>query len=237
VKGISLSQAAVIAGVAYLIGPVTYAEFKLYPALVVSGNAAQTVHNIQSSGSEFGVAVLCYLIEYILDIVIAWALYVLLSPVNNALSLLTAVFRWMYTAMGLAGVLQLAIAFRLIHSTHYVASFGATQLQAQVELFIDSFRYGWQFSLIVFGIHLVLLGYLLYRSSYVLYRSNFIPQILGALIALDGVGWVLNGLKPYVFPSANIEWFFFVSFVELLLPLWLVITGWRINVRSDVATH
>jgi hypothetical protein len=47
----------------------------------------------------------------------------------------------------------------------------------------------------------------------------------------------LNGLKPYLFPSANIEWFFFVSFVELLLPLWLVITGWRINMRSDVATH
>lgn len=157
VEGITLRQAAVIAGIAYLLFPTTYAEFKLYPALVVSGNVAQTIHNIQGNGTEFGVLILCYLINYILDIVIAWALYVLLVPVNQALSLLTALFRLMYTAMGLVGVLQLAMVFRLIHG-HFATMFEPAQVQAQVELLIESFRYGWAFSLAVFGIHLLLLG-------------------------------------------------------------------------------
>ena len=37
-------------------------------------------------------------------------------------------------------------------------------------------------SLIIFGIHLVLLGCLIYRSGY-------IPKILGILLVIDGLGW------------------------------------------------
>jgi hypothetical protein len=232
VEGITLRQAAVIAGIAYFLFPTTYAEFKLYPALVVSGNVAQTIHNIQGNGNEFGVAILCYLINYILDVVIAWALYILLVPVNQALSLLTALFRLIYTGMGLVGVLQLAMVFRLVNG-HYGALFGPSQLRAQVELLLESFRYGWAFSLIVFGIHLLLLGYLIYRAAYVLYGSSLIPKILGVLLALDGVGWMVSGLRPYLYPNANLGWFFVVSFAELLLPLWLLTMGWRIKLRPE----
>jgi hypothetical protein len=71
-------------------------------------------------------------------------------------------------------------------------------------------------ALTVFGIHLALLGYLIYRSGYM-------PKILGILIALDGVGWIVNDLKPYLYPNANLGWFFVLSFAELLLPLWLLV--------------
>ena len=221
VEGISLRQAAIIAGVAYLLNPITYAEFNLYPKIVIPGNIALTVHNIDVHGSSFAVAIFCYLINYIEDIVIAWALYILLAPVNRALSLLTAWFRLIYTALGLFGVLELALAFRLVHSGNYGTTFGVSQLQAQVQLLLDSFRYGWGFSLIVFGVHLILLGYLIVRSGY-------IPGILGILLALDGLGWIISGARPYLYPNASLGWLFIVSFAELLLPLWLVIMGWRI---------
>lgn len=230
-EGISLRQAAIIAGIAYFIAPVVYAEFKLYPALVTR-NPAQTIHNIQGSGSEFGVAILCYFIEYMLDIVIAWALYVLLCPVNKALSLLTAVVRWVYAAMALFGVLQVAVAFRIITGP-YASTFPPSQLQAQVQLLLDSFRYGLSFSLVVFGIHLLLLGYLVYRASDVLYRSNLIPKIIGVLVAIVGVAWVVNGLHPYLFPAVNVGWVLPVGFFELLLPLWLLIMGWRVTVPAE----
>ena len=224
--GITLRQAALIAGIAYIPGPVIYAEFKLFPAVVIPGDIAQTVFNISHHGGLFAAAIVCYLIGLLEDIVIAWALYVLLAPVNKALSLLTSWFRLMYAAMGLFGVLQLAIAYRLVHSPHYGAAFGASQLQAQVEMLIDSFRYGWNFSLVVFAIHLILLGYLIYRSGY-------IPWILGVLLAMDGVGWIVSGLRPYLYPAANLDWLFLFSFVELLLPLWLLTMGWRLRSENQ----
>ncbi|HXY50250.1 MAG TPA: DUF4386 family protein [Terriglobales bacterium] len=43
-------------------------------------------------------------------------------------------------------------------------------------------------SLVIFGIHLVLLGCLIFRSTY-------IPKILGILLAIDGLGWVITRLR------------------------------------------
>ncbi len=114
-EGLTLRQAALIAGFAYLLGPVTYAEFSIYPKLVIAGNIEQTVLNLAAHRELFAVAILCYLIEFIEDIVIAWALYVLLVPVNRALSLVTAWFRLMYTAIAFFGLLKLVTVFSPRH--------------------------------------------------------------------------------------------------------------------------
>jgi len=102
--GLTLRQAALIAGFSYLLGPVTYAEFSIYPKLVIPNNITQTVQNIAAHQGLFAAAILCYLVEFIEDIVIAWALYVLLVPVNRAMSLLAAWFRLMYTAIAFFGM-------------------------------------------------------------------------------------------------------------------------------------
>jgi Domain of unknown function (DUF4386) len=90
-----LRQAALIAGFGYLLGSVTYAEFSIHSKLVNLGNIEQTVRNIGAHSGLFAVAILCYLIEFIEDVVIAWALYILLAPVNRAVFLLAAWFRLM----------------------------------------------------------------------------------------------------------------------------------------------
>jgi hypothetical protein len=46
--GVTLRQAALVAGFAYLLNPVSYAEFSVYPKLVAANNAAQTVQNISA---------------------------------------------------------------------------------------------------------------------------------------------------------------------------------------------
>ena len=221
-EGMTLRQAALVAGICYLLMPVAYAEFAIYPKLVIPGNIEQTSQNIVAHGGLFSAAILCYLITFILDVVIAWALYVLLAPVNRSLSLLTAWFRLMYTAIGLFSLLNLVTVFRLLHTPDYLTEFGPGPLQAQLDLLLHSFRYDWSFSLLIFGIHLVLLGYLIYRSGY-------IPWIIGILLILDGLVWVINPLKPYLYPNARLGFLVPFSFVELLLPLWLVIRGWKIQ--------
>jgi hypothetical protein len=221
-EGLTLRQAALIAGFSYLLMPVTLAEFYINPKLLISGNIEQTAQNIVTHGRLFGVAILCYLITLILDVVIAWALYILFVPVNRAVSLLTAWFRLMYTAIALFALLNLTTVYRLLATPDYLASFGSGPLHAQIMLLLNSYRYDWSISLIIFGIHLGLLGYLIYRSGY-------IPKLIGMLLLLDGLGWIITPLKPYLYPGANLGFFFPISFVELLLPLWLVIKGWKIQ--------
>jgi hypothetical protein len=161
-EGLTLRQAALIAGFAYLLMPVAFAEFSLWPKLVIPGHIEQTVQNITAHGGLFVAAILCYLITLIEDVVIAWALYVLLVPVNRSLSLLTAWFRLVYTVIALFAVLNLVTVFRILNTPDYMTNFGSQQLHAQVRLLLNSFRYDWNMGLVLFGIHLVLLGYLIY---------------------------------------------------------------------------
>jgi hypothetical protein len=226
--GITLRQAALIAGFAYLLSPVTYAEYTLMPKLVISGNIDQTVQNLSAHGNLFFAGILCYLITFLEDIVIAWALYILLSPVNRALSLLTAWFRLMYTAVALAGLLHLVTAYNLVNTPVYLKLFGFGPLHAQVQLSLGSYRDDWSFSLIIFGVHLVLLGYLIFRSTY-------IPKIIGILLVIDGLGWVINSLQSYLYPNANLGFIFITFFGEVVLMLWLLIGGWMM--KADVATQ
>jgi hypothetical protein len=207
-EGLTLRQAAVTAGFGYLLMPVSYAEFAIYPKVVIPGDIEQTVQNIATHGKLFVAAILCYLITLTLDVVIAWALYILMAPVNRAVSLLTA--------------LNLVTVYRLVNTPDYLTAFGSQQLHAQVRLLLNSFRYDWSMSLLIFGIHLVLLGYLIYRAGY-------IPRIIGVLLVIDGMGWVVDSLKPYLYPTAHLG-FLFVTFLgELVFMVWLLVRGWRIE--------
>src|SRR3984957_6416065 len=75
--GLTLRQAALVAGFAYLFNPVSYAEVSIYPKLVAANNAAQTVQNISAHLSLFAAAILCYIASFIGDVILACALYVL----------------------------------------------------------------------------------------------------------------------------------------------------------------
>lgn len=219
--GLTLRQAALVAGFAYIM-PVSYVEFSIWPKLAVPGNIEQTVLNISSHPRLFAIAILLYLITFIEDIVIAWALYVLLVPVNRALSLLTAWFRLVYSVIALVAWLNLVAVYRLLTTPDYLTLFGSGPLHAQVQFLLRSFRYDSSMGLVIFGIHLVLLGYMIYRS-------RFIPRIIGVLLVYDGLGWVILSLQPYFHPSTSLKFFFVTSFVELVLPLWLLIRGRKIE--------
>lgn len=221
-EGLTSRQAALIAGFGYLLSPVTIAEFSIMPKLVIPGNIEQTVQNITANERLFAIAILCYLITFIEDVIIAWALYVLLAPVNRSMSLLAAWFRLMYTAGALFSFLQLLNVYRLVNTPDYITLFGSDTMHAQVKLLLDSFRSDWSMSLVIFGIHLVLLGYLIYRSGY-------IPRILGILLVIDGLGWEIDSLSPYIYPNAHLRFLSITFLGELFFMLWLLIRGWKLQ--------
>jgi hypothetical protein len=221
-EGVTLRQAALIVGVAYLLNPVSYAEFTIYPKIVIPDHIAQTVANIGSHHGLFLAAIFCYLINFIEDIVIAWGMYVLLAPVNRSLSLLAAWFQLVYAAIAISGLLNLATVYRMLTTPEYLTTFGSRPLDAQVNLLIHTFRYDYSLALVIFGLHLLLIGFLIVRSHY-------IPMWLGVLLVINGFGWVVDGLQPYLYPDANLGFVFITFFGEVVFMLWLLIRGWKIK--------
>ena len=225
IEGLSLRHAALVVGFAYLLNPVSYAEFSIYPKLVIPGSIEQTVAHIAAHHGLYLAALFSYLINFIEDILIAWGLCVLLAPVNRALSLLAAWFQLIYAAITIDATFNLATVYRMLTTPDYLTALGPAPLHAQVDLLLHTFRYNYALALLLFGIHLVLVGYLIIRSDY-------IPRWLGLVLLVNGIGWVVNSLAPYLYPQARLDFLFVTFFGELIFMLWLLIRGWKIDVGA-----
>ncbi|HEV3154533.1 MAG TPA: DUF4386 domain-containing protein [Candidatus Baltobacteraceae bacterium] len=221
-NGLTLRTAAIIAGLAYLFDPVSYAEFTLYPKLVVSDHIAQTITNISSNHGAFLMMFFFYFINFAEDVVVAWALYYLFAPVNRAVSALAALFQLVYAGIAFVGLLNLATVFHMVTQPEYLASLGTGPLHADINILLHTFRSYYSLGLILFGVHLLLIGALIVRASYV-------PWWIGVALIIDGGGWIVTELQPYLYPAVNVDFLFFTFFGELLFMLWLLIMGWRIQ--------
>lgn len=220
----SLSAAALIAGIGLLIMVIAapFSELFVYPKLIVPDNATETIQNIIANKPLFISGIFGYLLTFICDLVVAWALYLFLKPVNENLSLLTAWFRLVYTVIALAALLNLVTVLQLLNTSNTLTGFQPDQLHAQVMLSLDAFRNQWHFGLLFFGVHLGLLGYLVLRAKY-------IPGILGIFLIIAGLGYLLTTLKPFLFPSINVDFAEYTFYGELIFMLWLLIRGSRIK--------
>jgi len=218
---LTLRQAGLVVAFTMLIGaPITsFAEFGVFRKLILPGDIGQTATNILVHNTLFLTGIFFFIVNYVLDVVVAWGLYFLLAPVNRSVSLLAAWLRLVFTAIGLFSVLHLAAAFRLLNAPAYLTAFGPDQLHAQLMLLLDSFRSDWSMGLILFALHLILVGYLIYRSGY-------IPKIIGILLVINGLAWIVDSLHPYFFPRTHLDFLFVAYFGELILMLWLLARGW-----------
>lgn len=223
-KNISLSKAALIAGIGLLIMTLTvpFAEFKIIPDLVNPNSALETANNITNNLFLFNVAIFLIFITIVADIVVAWALYVFLKPVNKSLSLLTAWFRLLYTAVYLVAVTNLIKVFTLTKGNSYFLSNSQDQISEFMLFYIKSYKYEWFFGLVLFGIYLIILGFLVLKASY-------IPKIMGWILIIAGIGYVVGHLKVFLYPNINTSFSMFTALGELVFMLWLLIRSSRIK--------
>ena len=220
---ISTGRAAVIAGIALILmtvlGP--FANFSVLLGLLVPDDAAKTVANIMASGEKFRIGIACFLFVAVLDVIVAWALYVFLKPANKSISLLAAWFRIVYAAMLAVILVYLLEVLQLTGDGSYLSAFDQSQINAQVMLALNNFSTGWQFSLIIFGIHLLLLGHLFFWSDYT-------PRYLGVLLAIAGLGYMTDGLGKTLVPGYDLTVAMFTFIGEVVLVFWLLIKGRKI---------
>jgi hypothetical protein len=193
---ISQRQAAVIAGLAYLVLIVLalFANFRVLGKLTEPDDAAATVRNITDSEVLFRSGITAFIIVLIADVVVAWGLYGFLQRTSRQLSLFTAWFRLVYVAIAAAALLNLLLAVKLVDDTGYTTAFEKGQRDAQVMLSLDAYLYGWRIGLVSFGVHLLLLGFVMVKSDYT-------PRLLGMLVALAGLGYVVIMLAGVLLPN------------------------------------
>jgi hypothetical protein len=80
----------------------------------------------------------------------------------------------------------------------------------------------WNAGLVLFGVHLLLIGYLAYRSG-------FIAKTIGVLLAIAGLGYLVDGFGTVLVPdySLNVGQVTFIG--EAVLIFWLLIKGRRLT--------
>ena len=230
IADISLRKAAIVAGLGLLIMilPAIFMNFFVLESLIVPGDAAETANNIMANELQFRIGICSFIIVIILDVLVAWALYVFLKPVNKSLSLLAAWFRLLYTAVFGFALLYLITVLRLLSDADYLTVFGTDQLHAQVMLSLNAFSDGWAIGYVCFfSLHLFVLGYLVYKSGY-------IPRILGVLLIIGGFGYLIDTFALLLLPNYEAYEAIFTLLIiptalgEVLLALWLLIKGVKI---------
>jgi len=221
---ISINSSAIIAGIGLLLMGILapIANFSILQGLIVPDDAAKTFSNIAASEGLFRLGISFFLIVAVLDIIVAWALYVFLKPINNSLSLLTAWFRVVYATMLGVVLVYLIHILQLVNGAEYLATLDTNQLQTLVMLSVRNFTLGWEFSLIVFGFHLLLLGYLVFKAGYM-------RKILGILIILAALGYLIDGFGKLLSADYTVSISMFTFIGEVILIFWLLIKGRKIE--------
>ncbi len=221
---ISRGNAAIIGGLALLIMAIIapIADMSIFRKLIIDNNATETISNIIASETSFRIGIILFVIVLLLDIIVAWALYVFLKPISKSLSLLAAWLRIVYSAILGVAIIYFINVLQFINSPNYLSAFQDDQLSAMVMISLKNFRSAWEFGLIIFGFHLILLGYLAFKAGYM-------KKILGVLIVIAGFGYIIDGFGRLTSPDYNITVGMFTFIGEVILLFWLIIKGRKLK--------
>jgi hypothetical protein len=218
----TINKNARMAGFLYLIYMVTHIISDVWRgSFIVPGEAAATASNIMAHEGLFTITVVGDLLAAALFFLAAWALYVLLKPVNKDLALLFLLLNLGGVAIQCSSDLFLFAIQLLTNGPDYLNVFQVEQLQSLAMFFLDLREKGFTVAQLFYGAWLFPLGYLVFKSS-------FLPKILGAVLMVHCFTWLSTFLQSFLFPG-----FTAITFVswplgfiaEFGLTLWLLIKG------------
>jgi len=219
----SIKKTARIAGFLYLAYFVFFflADNGVHYTAVGNENLATIAQHMMTSEWLFRFGFVSFLIAAVLFLLSAWALYVLLKPVNPDLALLFLLLNLSGVAVKCASLMSEFAAYLLLSGVNYMQVFQTDQLQALAIFFLNVYKNGFMIAQIFFGIWLLPLGYLVFKSG-------FLPKILGVLLMIYCFAILIWFFQFFLFPSYEFISYpgLALSFVaEFALCLWLLIKG------------
>ena len=212
----SITKIARTAGLLYLVYVVTSVIANLFGKFVFV-EAPVTIDHILTHATQFRIGFVINLFSVVLFLMAAWALYVLLKPVNKDLALLFLLFNvagfavWLFTSLCLFGSLV------ILNEPEAIKAFQPDQLRALAVFFFRLYKTGVVIAQVPYGVWLFPLGYLVLKSK-------FLPKILGVLLIADGICQFVYVCQRFIFPDLAIIAYpcLVISFIaEVSLALWL----------------
>ncbi len=130
----SQAKASKIAGLLFLVAMATglFAEFYVHfpSTLVVAGDITKTAANIRANEQLYRIGIANNIITFAIDVVLIWALYVLLRPVSRNLSLLAVFFRLAETIIACVAIIHSYVAMQFVSDADVSKAFDVNQIQA-----------------------------------------------------------------------------------------------------------
>jgi hypothetical protein len=198
IPDLSLTRAARLVGIG-LVLMVTLAavvEVTGTSALLMPENGEESLQKLKDDGRIFATGMALYGGILVLDVLVAWGLFVVFRPVNRDLSLAMAVLRLLYTAIMVVTLTALAVmdpgAYVNGHMIAYVFFIG----------------------------HIGLLGYLAYVSGYVHWFLGGLLMVasFSYVFLTYGDQLLSNGVPEAILPIFMIP----ATLSEISLAIWLL---------------
>lgn len=149
--------------------------------LIVLEDASVSADLIRNSMWLLRISFIDDLVSAVLFLLAAWALYVLLKPVQKNIALLFLLLNAAGVAIQCISLLFLVVPMLTNGSADFQKAFQPDQLNALNLLFLNLHKSGFIIAQIFYGTWLLPLGYLVYKSG-------FLPKWLGRLLMADFVG-------------------------------------------------
>jgi hypothetical protein len=226
--GASPRQLARIAGGLYLLNIVAgfFAIGVVPAALIVPGDAAATVQNIQANELLYRLGLAAHMIPIVCNVPLVVILYDLFKVVNRRISLLMVFFSLVGTAVESANLLNQFTPLVLLDGAQDSHALTADQLQAlaYAPLGLQSIGY---------NIQQVIYAFFLLSAGYLVFRSTFLPRVVGVLLAIGALAYLTYSFATFLSPGFAAHLVPYIQLPSLVgegsLCLWLLAIG--VNVR------
>lgn len=224
----TFNKDARLAGFLYLL-MLPFAIFSLYIRFntFIHNDPVATMANLTNNGLVINLGIVSWFIQQTIYIFLVVTLYKLLVGVKKSAALMMLVLVIAGVPIAFINELNQFAALLLVNNGVGEFSTESTLLPNLVMLFLNLHEYGTVVVHVFWGLWLFPLGYLIIKSLY-------IPNLLGLLLIIAGVGYLVD-FATFLFIPGRAFTFTQITFIgELIFPLWLIIKGRKVRFPSEL---
>jgi len=213
-----------VAGFTYVINYLLFVPGMFGPAWIRGGGTfAEGARRMLAHERLARIELTSLAISWVSIVVLAYALYVTLAPVNRRLAQIALLMELGEAFVGAAGVMLNFATLRLYAADGARGSFSDEQREALISVLRVAAGSRFLIVLLFFSVGSLLFFYLFYRSGY-------IPRALSGLGVVGSAVSFLGGITGLIFPESGgalqVGWGP-IGIAEIATALWLIVAGIR----------
>jgi hypothetical protein len=192
-------------------------------ALVVSGDVAASLHNIQANELLYRVGLAAHMIPIVCNVALVVILYDLFKIVDRRIALMMVFYSLVGTAVESANLLNQFTPLVLLDRAQ---ALGTDRLQDLAYAPLGLVSIGYDIQQVVYAFYLLAAGYLVFKST-------FVPRVIGVLLAIGAVAYLIYSFASLLAPAFSAQLVPYIQLPSLIgeasLSLSLLAVG--VNVR------